>query len=155
YDGNNVYLQITAEPEDTFAMSTRDALVFNAPTVTTNHVNVFSTQIIGRLLGGTPLYDQTFAEAFNSVTVQNALIAARAAITTAGGPGVIIGDPVRTASSTTSSTTSTSTYSLAGPGVATVNTVTTFGPAAIQIGALTTCTVSALPSGTRPTCTTG
>ena len=155
YDNNNVYLQISAQPTETFAFSTRDALVFNTPTVTTNRVGVFSTQIIGRLLGGAPLYDQTLAAAFNSLTVQNALVAARAAITTAGGPGVIIGDPVRTSSSTTSTTSSSTTYSLAGPGVAAPNTVITFGPGTIQIGALQTCSVSSLPSGTRPTCTTG
>ncbi|HTU10045.1 MAG TPA: autotransporter domain-containing protein [Allosphingosinicella sp.] len=155
YDGNNVYLEVTVAPTDTFVMSTRDALVFNAPTVTTNRIDVFSTQIIGRLTGGQPLYDQIFAAAYNSPIVQNALIAARAAITGAGGPGVIIGDPVRTSSSTTSVTSSNSTYSLAGPGVQTVNTVTTFGPATVQIGALSTCDVSMLPSATRPSCTTG
>lgn len=155
YDGNNVFLDINAAANQAFSFSTRDALVFNAPTTTTNHVSIFSTQIIGRLVGGQPLYDQTFSAAFNSLTVQNALTAARAAITVAGGPGVIIGDPVRTSSSTTSSTASVSTYSLAGPGVATQTVVTTFGPATVQIGALSTCTVSVLPSATRPTCTTG
>ncbi|MGC3971133.1 MAG: hypothetical protein QM775_28485 [Pirellulales bacterium] len=126
YDANNVYLQITAAPTETFSFSTRDALVFNTPTVVTNRTSVFSTQIIGRIAGGTPLYDQTFAAAFSSATVQNGVLAARAAITTAGGPGVIIGDPVRISSTTTSNTTSATTFSLAGAGVPTVTTVTTF-----------------------------
>lgn len=155
YDANNVFLDVTVAPGQTFTMSTRESLIFNAPTVTTNRSNAFSTQIIGRLLGGQPLYDQTFAAAFGSTAVQNGVTAARAAITTAGGPGVIIGDPVRTSSTTTSSTTSASTYSLAGLGAATTSTETTFGPAVIQIGALSSCNVSSLPSSTRPTCTTG
>lgn len=155
YDGNNVFLEVDAAANQTFAMSTRESLVFNAPTVTTSRVNAFSTQIVGRLLGGQPLYDQTFAAAFNSVAVQNGLTAARAAITTAGGPGVIIGDAVRTSSTTTSATTSATTYALAGPGAVTQSTVVTFGPATIQVGALSTCNVSSLPSATRPSCTNG
>lgn len=155
YDANNVFLDVTAAPGQSFTMSTRESLVFNAPTVTTNRTSAFSTQIIGRLLGGQPLYDQTFAAAFNTTTVQNGLTAARAAITNAGGPGVIIGDPVRTSTTTTSSTTSASTYALAGPGAVTTSSTTTFGPATIQIGALSTCNVASLPSATRPSCTTG
>lgn len=155
YDANNVFLDVTAAPGQTFTMSTRESLVFNAPTVTSNASNVFSTQIVGRLLGGQPLYDQTFAAAFGSATVQNGVIAARAAITTAGGPGVIIGDPVRTSSTTTTATTSASVYSLAAPGAVTTSSTTTFGPATIQIGALSTCNVASLPSATRPICTTG
>jgi autotransporter-associated beta strand protein len=155
YDSNNVFLTIDAGPENTFAMSTRDALVFNPATVTTNHVDAYSTQIIGRLLGGQPLYDQTFAAAYADPSVKAGVVAARAAITTAGGPGVIIGDPVRISSTTTRTTTSSTAYSLAGPGVTTVDTVTTFGPATIQIGTLTTCNVGSLPSATRPSCSSG
>lgn len=157
YDANNVYLDIAvANPGQSFSFSSRESLVFNPATVITNRTTVYSTQIVGRLLGGTPLYDQTFAAAFADPLVQNGVMAARAAITAAGGPGVIIGDPVRTASTTTSTTvTGASTYSLAGPGVATMTSVTTFGPATILTGALSTCNISSLPSGTRPTCTTG
>lgn len=153
YDANNVYLEVA--PENSFTTSTRESLIFNAPTVVTNRVTNYSTQIIGRLLGGQPLYDQTFAFAFGSAQVQAGVVAARMAITTAGGPGVIVGDPVRTSSSTTSTTSSQSIFSLAGPGVSTPATVTTFGPAVIQIGALSTCSVASLPSAARPTCTTG
>ncbi|UVO54729.1 S-layer family protein [Sphingomonas sp. SUN039] len=156
YDANNVYLDINSSPTDSFTDATRQSLVFNAATVATNRSTAFSTQIVGRLLGGAPLYDQTFAAAFASTAVQNGVTAARAAITTAGGPGVIIGSPTRTASTTTSTAvTGTSTYSLAGPGVQTLNTVITIGPATVQVGALSTCNVSSLPSSTRPTCTTG
>lgn len=155
YDANNVFLVVNAGPKETFSMSTRDALVFNAATVTTNRINAYSTQIIGRLIGGQPLYDQTFAAAYADPAVQAGVTAARAAITTAGGPGVIIGNPVRISSTTTSATVSSSAYSLAGPGVTTVETVTTFGPATVQIGALATCNVGSLPSAVRPSCTTG
>lgn len=157
YDANNVFLDVAvANPGQSFSFSSRESLVFNPATVITNRTTAYSTQIIGRLLGGTPLYDQTFAAAFADPSVQSGVTAARAAITAAGGPGVIIGDPVRTASTTTSTTvTGASTYSLAGPGVATMTSVTTFGPATILTGALSTCTISSLPSTTRPTCTTG
>ncbi len=156
YDANNVFLQFDGGAQTTMTTSSRESVVFTAPGVTTNRIAAFSTQIIGRLLGGTPLYDQTFAAAFNSAEVQNGVTAARAAITTAGGPGVIIGEPVRIASTTTSTmVTGTSTYSLAGPAVSTFPSVITFGPATVQIGALSTCNVSSLPSSTRPTCTTG
>lgn len=157
YDANNVFLDVAvANPGQSFSFSSRESLVFNPATVITNRTTAYSTQIIGRLLGGTPLYDQTFATAFADPSVQSGVTAARAAITAAGGPGVIIGDPVRTASTTTSTTvTGASTYSLAGPGVETVTSVTTFGPATILTGALSTCNISSLPSTTRPTCTTG
>lgn len=156
YDANNVYLEVNTGTFISTTAVTRESIVFAAPTVVTNRVSAFSTQIIGRIAGGQPLYDQTFASAFGSAAVQNALTAAHAAITTAGGPGVIIGDPIRTASTTTSTTaTGTAMFSLAGPGVETVISEITFGPATIQIGALSTCNVSSLPSSTRPTCTAG
>lgn len=155
YDANNVFLVVNASANQTFSISQRDALVFNTPVVTTNRNTAYATQIVGRLFGGTPLYDQTFAAAYSSAAVQNGVTAARAAITTAGGPGVIVGDPVRTSSTTTSSTASVTSYSLAGAGVSTTSAVSTFGPATIQTGALSTCNVSALPSAIRPTCTTG
>ncbi|WP_257546620.1 autotransporter domain-containing protein [Sphingopyxis sp. DBS4] len=157
YDANNVFLDIiAANPGQTFSFSSRESLVFNPATVITNRTAAYSTQIIGRLLGGTSLYDQTFAAAFADPLVQGGVTAARAAITAAGGPGVIVGDPVRIASTTTSTTiTGASTYSLAGPGVVTTTGVTTFGPDTILTGALSTCNISSLPSTTRPTCTTG
>ena len=156
YDGNNVYLDINGGAGTTsFNTSLRESIVFSTPVVTTNRVNAFSTEIIGRLLGGQPLYDQTFAAAYESLTVQNALTAARAAITTAGGPGVIIGDPVRTSSSTTSTTTSVTTFSLTNMQSNTPAAVVTFGPDTILTGNLSTCNVTSLPSATRPTCEDG
>lgn len=155
YDANNVYLVVDASNNQTFSMSTRESITFTAPVVTTIRVNAFSTQVIGRLLGGTPLYDQTFSAAFADPAVQAGVTAARAAITTAGGPGVIIGAPTRVSSTVTSSTVMGSpTYSLTNTQSA-VTSATTFGPATITIGALSTCGVSSLPSATRPTCTTG
>lgn len=154
YDANNVFLQVDA---GSFILSTseRQSITFTAPVVTTNRVNAFSTQIIGRLLGGQPLHDQTFTDAFNSALVQNGLTAARAAITTAGGPGVIIGDPVRTASSTTSSTTSVTNFALTNTQSTIEAGVLIFGPATVTVGQLSTCNVASLPSSIRPTCVDG
>ncbi|WP_260582791.1 autotransporter outer membrane beta-barrel domain-containing protein [Sphingopyxis sp. PET50] len=120
--------------------------------VTTNRITLNSTQIIGRLLGGQPLYDQIFAAPFDDPLVQSGVQAARLAITNAGGPGVIIGAPVLTASSSTTSSSSITTYALTdtrtmmGPGVLTM------GPGSLTVGAITTCNVGTLPSTTRPTC---
>jgi autotransporter-associated beta strand protein len=153
--GNDVTLFVD---QGSFSLTTseRQSITFTAPVVTTNRVNAFSTQIIGRLLGGQPLYDQTFAAAFNSATVQTGLVAARAAITTAGGPGVIIGDPVRTSSTTTTATTpGASTFALTNTQSTQEQGVLTFGPATLTVGALSTCNVSSLPSTTRPTCVAG
>ncbi len=153
--GNDVTLFVD---QGSFSLTTseRQSITFTAPVVTTSRVNAFSTQIIGRLLGGQPLYDQTFAAAFNSATVQNSLVAARAAITTAGGPGVIIGDPVRTSSATTTATTpGASTFALTNTQSTREQGVLTFGPATLTVGALSTCNVSSLPSTTRPTCVAG
>lgn len=60
YDANNVYLDIAvANPNQSFSFSSRESRVFNPVTVVTDRTTVYSTRIIGRLLGGTPLYDQT------------------------------------------------------------------------------------------------
>jgi uncharacterized protein with beta-barrel porin domain len=155
YDANNVFLDVAAGATTSFNRSTRESIVFSTPIVATIRVNNFSTQIIGRLVGGQSLYDQTFGVAFNSTAVQSGLIAARASITSAGGPGVIIGDPVRTASTTASVTLSATTFSLSSNPVFTNDTVVTIGPNTIQTGALSTCNVASLPSATRPTCQAG
>ncbi|HTU11853.1 MAG TPA: autotransporter domain-containing protein [Allosphingosinicella sp.] len=156
YDGNNVYLDINSgTPTTSFSMSRRESILFSTPTVTTNRVSAFSTQIIGRIAGGQPLYDQTFAAAFSSLMVQNGLTAARAAITAAGGPGVIIGDPVRISSATTTATvTGASTFTLTNT-QSSDQTAITFGPDTIQTGNLSICDVGSLPSATRPTCQPG
>ncbi len=152
YDANNVFLEVAAN--QSFSVSERQSIIFAAPTVTANHINAYSTQIIGRLVGGQPLYDQTFAAAFADAQVQNGLSAARLAITNAGGPGVIIGAPTRISSTTTSTMSSVSTYSLADTQQS-VTTISTFGPATITTGALSTCYIASLPSTTRPTCQSG
>ncbi|MFT4026333.1 MAG: autotransporter outer membrane beta-barrel domain-containing protein [Novosphingobium sp.] len=140
--------------ENSFTDSYTESLVFNPATVTTTNVTIYSTQILGRLNGGTPLYDQTFGVPFSDPIAQAGVVAARAAITTAGGPGVIIGAPVLTASSSNIVSSSVTTYSLAGPPVALApNTVVTFGPADIRIGTLSSCAAGSLPSTARPSCT--
>jgi hypothetical protein len=143
------------EGDITTTESSTQTVVFNPPTTTTTNINRFSTQIIGRIGGGRPLFDQTFAFPFSHPTSQAGVTAARAAITNAGGPGVIIGSPVRTASSSTTTTTSSTTYSLAST-TQIDTTVLTFGPERILIGQLTVCTgISSLPSSTAPTCGAG
>lgn len=97
-----------------FVTSQTESLVFNPATVTTTNATNYSTQILGRLNGGTPLYDQTFGVPFNDPIAQAGVTVARAAITTAGGPGVIIGAPVLTASSSNTASTSVTSYALAG-----------------------------------------
>ncbi len=154
YDANNVFLDVSLANNQSFSMSSRESLVFNAPSVTTNRVTIYSTQVLGRLNGGTLLYDQTFGVPFSDPAAQAGIEAARAAITTAGGPGLIIGAPVLTASSTTTATTSSTLYSVAGSNTTTTSE-TTFGPADIQTGVLSSCSVGSLPSAARPACTTG
>lgn len=155
YDANNVFLEVTGAGSSSFSSSQRESIVFSTPTVTTNRIAAFSTQIIGRLVGGTPLYDQTFAAAFSDPTVQNGVAAARMAITNAGGPGVVIGTPTRISSMTTSDTTSVTNFSLTNTQNTVNPTVITFGPDTILTGVLSTCNVGTLPSATRPSCVQG
>ena len=148
----------TATPTviSSFTVSTSESLVFNTPTTTTTNINQNSTQIIGRISGGTPLFNQTFPVAFNHPTAQAGVTAARAAITTAGGPGVIIGSPIRTASSSNTTTTSSTIYSLASTTQTVEPGVITLGPASVLTGQRTVCTgIATLPSSTAPTCSTG
>ncbi len=142
-----------AQPSDTtsFSNSFTQSLVFNPATTTINSTTNYSTQIIGRLLGGAPLYDQTFGVIFTDPAAQAGAVAARAAVSTAGGPGVLIGNPVLTASSSTTVSSSVSTYSLAGTQTSD-NTLITFGPTTTTIGQLSSCNVAGLPGAVRPTC---
>lgn len=133
--------------------SATERLQFNDAVVTTQSDVGYSTQIIGRLSGGTALYDQLFALPYLDPAVQLGLDQARMAITTAGGPGIIIVGPVLTASSTTTTSAGVTVYTLAG----TVTTVAdaadvVFGPATVTAGDLNECDVSSLPSTTMPTC---
>ena len=139
----------------TFSVSNTESVVFNPPTTTTTTINLNSTQIIGRISGGTPLYNQTFSVAFNHPIAQAGVTAARAAITTAGGPGVIIGSPIRTASSSTTTTTSSTIYSLASTSQ-TVTPERVIGPGSTLVGQRTICTgITTLPSPNAPTCGPG
>ena len=136
--------------------STTEVLLFNPATITTTQLNAFSTQVLGRLNGGT-VFNQTFAAAVNDASVQAGFASARLAITASGGPGVVIGTPQRLSSTTTTATTSSSIYSLAGQ-TSVTDSVLTFGTVAgttIITGARSTCNVSGLPSATQPTCING
>ncbi|HRH46092.1 MAG TPA: hypothetical protein PKY82_30895, partial [Pyrinomonadaceae bacterium] len=139
-----------------FTTSNTESVVFNPPTTTTTTINLNSTQIIGRISGGTPLYNQTFSVAFNHPIAQAGVTAARAAITTAGGPGVIIGSPIRTASSSTTSTTSSTIYSLASTSQTLTTEIKPSPPAVIIVGQRTVCTgITSLPGPNAPTCGPG
>ena len=65
--------------------SSEEKVVFNTPTTRTTNTTIYATEIIGRLNGGTPLYDHTFSVPYSDAAAQGGVVAARAAITTAGG----------------------------------------------------------------------
>lgn len=127
-----------------------ETLTFNPASVATTPVNLFSTQVLGRLNGGT-VFDQVFAVPVSNAAVQSAFSAARLAVTAQGGPGVVVGAP-RLLSSTITTTAGATVYSLAGTSQS-VHVDVLFGPGTIRIGQISTCNVSMLPSTTRPTCT--
>ena len=143
-------------------------LSFATPVVTTATASAFSTEIVGTY-NGTTVYDQTFAAAYGTPTVQAGVTAANAAIATAGGSDAVIPAPALTSTSSNTSTSSSSIYSVAQPEASTTvitsTTTTTFGPATImaQVANLgnpanptaaqtSICNVSSLPSATMPTC---
>ncbi|MEJ0025427.1 MAG: autotransporter outer membrane beta-barrel domain-containing protein [Rhizomicrobium sp.] len=107
-----------------FTASTSEELVFNAPSVVTNQTTSFRTELIGKITGGAPLYDRTFALPFSDPAVQAGVGQARLAITTAGGPGVVILGPTLTSRTVTTTSSSVTTYSLDHTVIS--NTVTTF-----------------------------
>jgi hypothetical protein len=152
-----------------------DTLSFTPETLVTVQQSLSVTQLIGRLNHGTILYDRTFNAAFNTPTVQAGVTAAIAAITSAGGPGVLITGPTLVSHMVTTGSSSTSVYSLnpssqdpvthqpqASQFV--VTTTSVFGPTTVQgyapadgvnpnAGYLIHCNVETLPSATRPVCT--
>ena len=122
---------------------------------TTSTTTSWQTQILGKFNGGT-LYDQTFNVPYANPSVTAGKAAAVTAITTAGGPGVVIGSPMLTSTSQTLTGSSTvTTYSLADTSV-TVQVDETTGPGTDQIGQRTLCSgIGGLPSATAPTCGVG
>lgn len=97
--------------QTTFTASTSEQLVFNTPSVTSLQTRSSQTEIVAKLIGGRALYDQMFALPFDDPAVQTGVTQARLAITTAGGPGVIILGPTLTSQTMTTSTSSVTTYS--------------------------------------------
>jgi N-acetylneuraminic acid mutarotase len=141
------------------------ALVFQPATVTTATATAASTEIIGKYQG-TVVYDQTFAAAYGTPTVQGGVTAANAAIVAAGGSGTVIPSPALTSTATNTSTSSASIYSR-DPSATVVTTAisNTFGPATIKAqvpgagqpfsptaGELSECTDASLPGSTIPLC---
>lgn len=155
YDSANVILTLESSgPTNTATTTYTDALVFNAPTIDAQQIDLFETRIIGRLGGGSPLFDQAYNAAFGSPTVDAGVAAARLAITSTGAPGlIIVSDPVLTSRTVSTATSSSSIFTLAESND-TVTTVSTFGPATVTIGNAASCgtAIAALPGGTRPAC---
>jgi hypothetical protein len=151
-----------------------DTLSFTPATLVTVQQSLSVTQLIGRLNHGTILFDRTFNAAFSTPTVQAGVTAAIAAITSAGGPGVVITGPTLVSHVVTTGSASSSVYSLNPssqdpvthqPQASLFNVTSTsvFGPTTVQgfagnlpggpdAGVLIRCNVQALPSTTRPTC---
>ncbi len=117
----------------------------------TNTVATYSTEIQGTL-NGKPVYDQTFSAAYSDPTVQAALTGARTAITTAGGPAVVIAQPVLVSSTTALVSSASSTTSTVQSSTATIlGTYQYIGPVTILAGNLGICTTTTVVQGTtRP-----
>jgi Autotransporter beta-domain len=154
-----------------------DTLSFTPPTLVTVQQSLSVTQLIGRLNHGTILYDRTFNATFSSPTVQDGVTAAIAAITSAGGPGVVITGPTLVSHAVTTASSTASVYSLNPssqdpvthqpvPSEGVVTSTSVFGPTSVQgyvpipdvvlnpdAGVLIRCNVNSLPSATRPVCT--
>ena len=140
----------------TTSTSTSEHISLNPATVsTTNTTTSWQTQILGKFNGGT-VYDQTFPVPYANATVTTGKATAVTAITTAGGPGVVIGSPMLTSTSQTlTGSTSVTTYSPAGTSQ-TVQVEEAIGPGTIIIGQRTVCSgVGGSPSTTAPTCGPG
>jgi len=119
-------------PTDTFHDTSLKIQVVTAQTVNVP-VSTFLTRLIGRLNTGQVVFDQSYADAFGSGLVQGALISVRVAISSAGGPAVVILSPVRTASQSTSSSSSVSADQVTGS-TQTFYTQVFLGPGPIIIG---------------------
>jgi outer membrane autotransporter protein len=152
-----------------------DSLSFTPAIVVTVQQSLSVTQLIGRLNNGAILYDHTFNAAFATPIVQAGVNDAIAAITSAGGPGVVITGPTLVSHVVTTGSSSSSVYSLnpASQDPVThqpqassfvITSTSVFGPTTVQgfvgnlpggpdAGVLTRCNVQALPSTTAPVCT--
>jgi hypothetical protein len=151
-----------------------DTLQFTPETRITIVQDRSVTQLIGRLNHGAILYNHSFDAAFSSPIVQAGVNAAIAAITSAGGPGVVIVGPTLSSRTVTTASTSTSLYSLNPasqdpvthqpvPSQGNVTSTSVFGPTTVRgyvgnlpgspdAGTLSRCDVQALPSAVRPSC---
>jgi N-acetylneuraminic acid mutarotase len=167
YNPATPYTNCNPGTTTTITNSRTEQLTFAPPTVTTANATAVSTEIVGKY-NGAVVYDQIFASAYGTPTVQAGITSANSAIAAAGGSSVVIPPPALTSSSTQISAASTSTYSVAQPQasttVSTVTSTNTFGPATIMaasaagnpanptVGQVSQCTEASLPSSTMPTC---
>ena len=95
-----------------FSYSTAGEIVLNSPSVTTLATTRYETELLARIDGGSLVYDRSFALPFADPAVQDGVAQARVAITTAGGPGVLILGPTLTRHNVTTTSSSVTTYSL-------------------------------------------
>jgi hypothetical protein len=144
-----------------FTISIVERIIFLPPVITVSRVDTFSTRIIGRLQGGV-LFDQTYPVAFTDPLAQSGVSAAMLAITTIGGPGVVIAAPVRTQrTESLVSSVSTSTFSLnrteqaaTSETIAGSASLPTYLIGGFNQAGLGPCeaVIATLPSTTRPVC---
>ena len=146
--------QAVAQTSNATIFTTTTSITQTITTQTvTQRTDAYVTDILGKLNGGT-IYDQSFGVAFSDPTVQAGIATARAAITTAGGPGVVITGP-SLVSQNTALTSSTSQTNNVVQSQIVSNVVSTFiGPLTLPIGGsgvLGVCanagSSSSLPSG--------
>ncbi len=141
--------------------SITEQIVFTAPVVTVRRIDIVSTQIIGRLQGGT-IFDQSYPVPFADPAAQAGLASARMAITTHGGPGVVINAPVRTQRTETLTSSVASRFTLNRTDEATTVDFQS-GPSTLQVGGFyvfrpndvqgpCSAAIAALPATTRPVC---
>lgn len=150
--------------------ATEESVSFSTPTTTTIQATATDTELVGKLNGAT-LFDQTYASAFNTPTVQAGVQTAEAAITKAGGPGVVIGAPTLVSQNVSTSSTTSTLYSYTGNAAVALTYSTIYGPAPVAAiaawaylnfpspyvwdpyaGLVSVCALPAAPTSVKPTC---
>ncbi|WCM25884.1 autotransporter outer membrane beta-barrel domain-containing protein [Sphingomonas sp. QA11] len=142
YYHSTVPVDLYSDPVNStrYYLANTQTLVINPATQATTTVNTYATTIQGKLLGGSLLYNQSFDQPYASATVQAGVAAARLAITTAGGPGVVLSAPTLVSHTVATSSATTSVYTFNH--VATADHITTVeyvgGPGSLPLISLTT-----------------
>jgi hypothetical protein len=119
-----------------YTTSTFNVEVLHTTTVN-QRVDQFSVEVIGRMAGGSILFDQTFNVPYTDPAVQAAVAQARKALTDAGAVS-ITGSPI-VSSTTTLVDSSSSTVQTDQTAAVSFNTAVYIGPQVINAGALPSC----------------